>query len=230
MANSNEQGIFEDVSFDDIIERPVLTDEGFAYKTDFSDFPQAIDALKEIEYQGTGFAEIADDLQQYYYLLIKYLNNPGSMSTNDYDKFVALTHKLANYSLNNSDYILLRDALLECGNYLITVVDNLIGPENGVYSKLQESAADYQTRLNEIITQVNENYQNFVSGDELGGVFPPGSITEKYLDEDLLNMFNYLMVSGGVYIDYTKNPDVTLPEGISVAPSVIKVLSQEERA
>ena len=210
------------IKLDDIEVTGSVKNTPFASTSDLSNFPTNIDNLKKVDLSSTSINAINGDLKRYYELLIIYLQTPASFSTYS-NEFKSLTEKISRYQLTTSDYILMRDSLIETINYVKEFADTQIYGANGLYEVLENSLTTFENRLNEAVDGINAAYNNLEDG-EIGKVFPSESITVKYLSIELKSFVDYIKTNIGVYVDRTPGANVSVPNGIVSKPVVIKIV------
>ena len=186
-----------------------------------SSFPTKIDPIKKLDYSTANMNTIQRDLKRYYDLLIIYLQSGEATFTPHKAEFKTLTDKLSKFHLTTSDYIALRDALLEVVDYVKDFASIEIYGGNGVYTKALQSAVTFETRLNAFITDINNSYSSMADGTA-GKVIPNGSVTINFLDQNLKDTINYIDNNYGVYVDRTAGA-ITIPAAVTKKPIVLKV-------
>lgn len=194
---------------------------GYSQISDFSNFPETIDNLKDMVFSSNSIAQIGPDLKRYYDLLILYLNNDPSFMTY-LNEFKDLVAKISKYVLSSSDFIQLRDGLIELQNYLRQITETELYSETGIYTLLQKTARQFTTDLNNIIIDINLKYSNLEDGD-IGRVIPDGTINESYLSDKLKEDFKYIELTNGIYVDKSLGDAIVIPPGLVKKPIVIKV-------
>lgn len=185
-------------------------------------FPLAIDQLKNIEFSATSINALNTDLKRYYELIILYLNNDPRFAA-FVDEFKSLSLRISRYSLTSSDYMTLRDGIIELSNYLNNLSAEELYGASGVYTELMNTSTSFKDSLNAIIADVNSKYSN-LEDDPLGKLIPLGSINENYLNEEIKQTFNFINATTGVYVDWEKETEeINTPAGLSKKPVVIKI-------
>ncbi len=192
----------------------------YAQVSELSAFSQAIDDLKTINMADTSFAAISTQLKRYYELLIKYLSPSGSLTSAEQTEFNSLTLTLSSYSLTSSDYLKMKSAILEIGNYLNTVFHNDLYGATGVYTSLNTSTTEFKNTLNAFIADIKSQY-NLLTGGSIGKVFPTNSITEEYLDESLLANMKQIRMTNGIYVQ--KAGTQVPADVLALKPIILKV-------